>query len=41
MDASAMFSWKAKLTTLIPLKWKKQKSKPTLSKRGISELNKS
>lgn len=36
IGATAMLSWKAKLTTLIPLKWKKQKLKPILSKHGIN-----
>lgn len=40
IGATAMFSWKAKLTTLIPLKKTRKESKPTLSKRGISESNK-
>ena len=40
IGATAMFSWKAKLTTLIPLKKTRKESKPTSSKHGISELNK-
>ena len=38
IGATVMLSWKVKLTTLIPLKVKKQKLKPTLSKRGINEF---
>jgi hypothetical protein len=38
IGATAMFSWKAKLTTLIPLKRIKKELKPTLSKHGINEF---
>lgn len=36
IGATAMLSWKAKLTTMIPLKKTRKESKPTSSKHGTN-----